>query len=263
MGLLVFADAERYGHCIRLSERWILTAHHVVDIPELAARFQAERFGFLTQAAAPGHSYALDPLAGFFCSDDGIQGPHGHGFDLDYAFIRLAELDRANDPSGKVALSASAVAPAIGSRAYVPQFNCVLRTDELASCDTAPPPSGGEVAFRCMQPLRVEHPCYDHELMPYCPRSNAQPGTFTVCDDPDFPYLYHLASTEPGCSGAPIFNAEWQLVGLHTHGWSCTKHYDPVQKVNNWGTRIACIARDAAKRGFDLSEIPCLLPLLK
>ena len=270
VGLLTSAGSNRYGHCVRLTERWILTAHHVLDIPELAARFRAERFGFLLPGDKPGLSYALDPDAGFFCSEDGIQGSGGDGFDLDYAFVRLAGPFPEKDPSLAHALTASAGSPSVGSRAYVPQFNTFPWTSDALSCnDTQPLPDPNSTVPGYLQPVRVESPCYSADAMPNCgdsetprgakPSPGREPGTFAACEDP---YLYHLAHTEEGCSGAPIFDADWQLVGVHTHGWRC-ENEDGNRKINNWGTRLSCIVKDAARRGFDFSEIPVLAPLVR
>jgi hypothetical protein len=221
IGLLRSKGGERRGACLRVSADWILTAHHIIDIAALADRFEVT-FGHVAPGA-PVYTYRLDAARGFHSSLDGIQGPEGDRFELDYAFVRLKGPYSADDPSVDPRFSVDHRSPIIGSRAYIPRFR-------------------GE------DPLRVEDP------------DPAQPaaGTFTAAKDA---YVFHRSATLPGVSGSPIFNQHWQLIGVHTHGVFPEARY-VEGRSSNWGTHIINIVLDADHKQFDLRRIPKLKALL-
>ena len=119
VGLLLPDVGIRFGCCLRVSNDWILTAHHVIDIPDLARRFTVK---FAYVARGQGFSYKLDPDSGFFTSDDGIQGAAGDGFDLDYAFIRIKGPFKERDLSIDNPLSADPT-PVKGAQALIAQYS--------------------------------------------------------------------------------------------------------------------------------------------
>ncbi|APV48559.1 hypothetical protein BWI17_01970 [Betaproteobacteria bacterium GR16-43] len=115
-GLIESIDGARFGGCVRVGFGWILTAHHVVDIPDMVTRFRAT-FGYVNNATK-GTAYSLSP-EDFFCSDDGIQGPNGLGFTRDYAFIRIANPQQ--DPSTIHMGTARVLPPQKGEELHIPQ----------------------------------------------------------------------------------------------------------------------------------------------
>jgi hypothetical protein len=245
VGNLILQGGMRVGTCVRVSPQWILTAHHVVDVPDLARNFTASHFGFISKGARMSRVYELD-ADHFFTSEDGIQGQTGDHFELDYALIRLKGRIDADDPALAAGLRITFEAPRIGSRGRIPQFDCVVPQPGDAVCLSDRKCVGDDPPeVTCPEPLRLEEP-----------RGDPQAGTFTVCDDPEHPHLFHKCSTDKGQSGCPIFDEKWNLVGLHTHGRK-SRFPDPIRRANNWGTRIECIVRDAHARGFrHLGEIP-------
>ncbi|MEO7741561.1 MAG: serine protease [Usitatibacter sp.] len=222
-GILELPGTSRFGACVRVSPEWILTAHHVVDIPDLAARFQA-RFGALGPSGEGAVQYGLE-ARDFFCSDDGIQGPHGDRFELDYAFVRVHGPVQAGDPSIPNLPKANGGVPRPGTLVRVP-----MRGDD------------GLLRFAVNRPTAA-YPTA---------------GRVVAFDDC---YLFHQRSTLEGASGAPIFDEAWVLMGIHTHGFFY-KDPDPLRRDNNWGVRITQIVADARKRGFAfLAEIASLRDL--
>lgn len=109
----------RPGCCIRIHERWILTAHHVIDVPDFARRATAS-FNRLAPDA-PAFAYRLDPDAGFFPSEDGIYGPSGKDFHLDYVFIALKGPFPPDDPSAQHVARLRVATPAAGTPARIAQ----------------------------------------------------------------------------------------------------------------------------------------------
>lgn len=220
-GLLISEMGSRYGGCVRVGERWLLTAHHVVDASELAFRFKAV-FGFFGRNSRK-FTYALDP-ADFFSSADGIQGAAGYEFDLDYAFIRLAGTAQAGDPSLERHPRSAPGDPARQTAARIPQHRS-----------------------RGAMQLATEHSIED-------------PNAGLIVDF-DADYLFHRSSTYPGTSGSPIFDTDWNLVALHTHGFRASSPDDRKTR-NNWGARITRIVADARSRQFAyLHEMPALAGL--
>lgn len=67
--------------------------------------------------------------------------------------------------------------------------------------------------------------------------------------------IRYTADTEPGSSGSPVFNNEWNLVALHHAGWS-----DPDGSATNEGIRIKAIvdfllAADQEENAQTLTEL--------
>src|SRR5262249_34029684 len=57
--------------------------------------------------------------------------------------------------------------------------------------------------------------------------------------------IHYRTDTEPGSSGAPVFNDRWQLVALHHAGWN-----EPEGRATNEGVRIAAIVARLEELGF-------------
>jgi trypsin-like peptidase len=218
-GLLLADGCRRFGGCIRVSEEWILTAHHVIDIADLARHFRA-RFAYLNPAPDGFFEYPLDPDRGFFTSEDGIQGPSGDKFELDYAFIRLRGPFDPEDPSFVHPPDINTAPPVKGTPARIPQHR-----------------NGG--ILQIARESSVEIPLV---------------GLVTAFDDK---YVFHRSSTTPGVSGSPIFDFAWKLIGVHTHGRRAAID-DALRRENGWGTRITAIVDDARRRGFNFPQMDWL-----
>jgi hypothetical protein len=217
---LIFSPARRrFGGCVRVGPQWILTAHHVLDIPDLAADFRC-RFGYVNPRQQDFVDYDLD-AGGFFASDDGIQGPSGWGFELDYLFVRLLGAPAENDPSVRHPPNPRYGTPEQGITVHIPQHRNkgVMQLPEAASV------------------------------------SDPSVGKLMTFDDR---HLHYLASTEPGCSGSPILDHEWRLIGVHTNG-DLPNCPNLLRQKHNRGTRIDSILENARRRGFDVDQVPYLL----
>jgi hypothetical protein len=65
----------------------------------------------------------------------------------------------------------------------------------------------------------VSDKCYvDASKRPPWRQPTAQSGEESIADDPD-PGFTHLCDTEPGASGAPVFDSDGKVVGLHHLGF--------------------------------------------
>ena len=61
--------------------------------------------------------------------------------------------------------------------------------------------------------------------------------------------IHYRTDTEPGSSGAPVFNNEWDLVALHHAGWS-----EHGGRATNEGIRVAAIVSHLAARSRKRAE---------
>lgn len=66
--------------------------------------------------------------------------------------------------------------------------------------------------------------------------------------------IRYTADTEPGSSGSPVLNNQWQLVALHHAGW-----IEDDGSASNEGIRIAAIVENLKNRGSDQSKQICSL----
>ncbi len=69
--------------------------------------------------------------------------------------------------------------------------------------------------------------------------------------------LYYVADTEPGSSGSPVYNSEWQMIALHHWGgpWiDGGNTFDPQKFEINEGIRISSIIGKLKSRRRDLSS---------
>lgn len=64
-------------------------------------------------------------------------------------------------------------------------------------------------------------------------------------------YFHYVTDTEPGSSGSPVFNDEWQVVGLHHAGVPDPK--DSTKWVANEGIRISSIMTYVAKQSENMN----------
>lgn len=208
-GRLLLDGTRRRGGCARVHERWILTAHHVVDIPDIARRFQV-RFNDFKGGAGPAYEYRLDPDGGYFASADGVLGASGRDFDLDYAFIALAGPYPEEDPSRQHAATLHGDPVAGGEAARIPQAHGV-------------PPSLA---------LPVERAAGTHA------------GRVAALEGAHF---FYATSTRPGTSGAPVIDEHGRLLGIHTTGRRAREAH-PLRRDYNSGTLLAAILADARSR---------------
>ncbi|WP_067650064.1 trypsin-like serine peptidase [Nocardia harenae] len=84
-------------------------------------------------------------------------------------------------------------------------------------------------------------------------------------------FLHYSSDTEPGSSGSPVFNDQWELVALHHSGVAATdsdghplrtdgKRWQPgdgedaVHWIANEGARVSALLRDLRGRAFDAAQ---------
>jgi endonuclease G len=69
--------------------------------------------------------------------------------------------------------------------------------------------------------------------------------------------LHYLADTEPGASGSPVFNDEWQVVALHHWGGphrEIAANGRPLRTDVNEGIRVSAIVDELARRSENMPE---------
>lgn len=70
--------------------------------------------------------------------------------------------------------------------------------------------------------------------------------------------LHYVADTEPGSSGSPVFNNQWQAIALHHWGGPWRQRRDhhglPVPRYVNEGIRISAIASELEDRRHELTN---------
>lgn len=84
-------------------------------------------------------------------------------------------------------------------------------------------------------------------------------------------FLHYTSDTEPGNSGSPVFNDQWEIVALHHSGvpkkddngrllrkdgkqWQPGDGEDTVDWVANEGVRVSVLLRDLGSRRFDPAQ---------
>jgi endonuclease G len=71
--------------------------------------------------------------------------------------------------------------------------------------------------------------------------------------------LHYVADTEPGSSGSPVFNNQWQAIALHHWGGPWIQRTDaagnPLSMDINEGIRISSIVKDARSRLQDMEPV--------
>ncbi|WP_040801603.1 trypsin-like serine peptidase [Nocardia higoensis] len=84
-------------------------------------------------------------------------------------------------------------------------------------------------------------------------------------------FLHYSSDTEPGNSGSPVFNDQWEIVALHHAGvpkkddtgrvlrkdgklWQPGDGDDAIDWIANEGTRVSVLLRDLASRKFDPAQ---------
>ena len=69
--------------------------------------------------------------------------------------------------------------------------------------------------------------------------------------------LHYIADTEPGSSGSPVFNNEWEVIALHHWGGPWRQQVDetgrPLDQEVNEGIRISAIVNDLRAKGATLT----------
>lgn len=81
--------------------------------------------------------------------------------------------------------------------------------------------------------------------------------------------LHYVADTEPGSSGSPVFNNEWQAIALHHWGGPWRQKVDdagrPLPRTVNEGIRISSILEDLRQKysGLDSARKAILRPVLE
>src|SRR5215207_430865 len=74
--------------------------------------------------------------------------------------------------------------------------------------------------------------------------------------------LHYLADTNPGSSGSPVFNDQWEVIALHHWGEPTeliTPDGKPVRKDVNEGVRISKILSDLTSKRNSIKEPQCVL----
>ncbi|MEV0432239.1 serine protease [Nocardia sp. NPDC050413] len=84
-------------------------------------------------------------------------------------------------------------------------------------------------------------------------------------------FLHYHSDTEPGNSGSPVFNDQWEIVALHHAGvpkkddkgrvlrkdgklWQRGDGDDAIEWIANEGTRVSVLLRDLGSRSFDPAQ---------
>ncbi|MGW6728486.1 trypsin-like serine peptidase [Nocardia sp. NPDC055029] len=84
-------------------------------------------------------------------------------------------------------------------------------------------------------------------------------------------FLHYTSDTEPGNSGSPVFNDQWEMVALHHAGvpkkddtgrmlrkdgkvWQSGDGDDAIHWVANEGVRVSVLLRDLGKQSFDPAQ---------
>jgi hypothetical protein len=219
-GRLSSDGGRRFGGCVRVHERWILTAHHVIDIPDLALRFKATFNNIAEDGSSVPFEYRLDPDQGFFPSADGIQGISGEKFDLDYLFVALAGPYPAADPSLANVARIDVRPPAVGDRAHILQSSQANKVLRFAEDHLSLYPEAG----------RVRHV--------------------------DADYAYYQVSTRKGTSGSPVFDEDWNLRALHRSSYRA-EFATQWAREYNFGSLMSRIVADVrvVHPGFPVDQV--------
>ncbi|MFD3704431.1 trypsin-like serine peptidase [Nocardia sp. NPDC058658] len=84
-------------------------------------------------------------------------------------------------------------------------------------------------------------------------------------------FLHYASDTEPGNSGSPVFNDQWEIVALHHAGvpkkddkgrvlrkdgklWQSGDGDDAIDWIANEGTRVSVLLHDLGSRQFDAAQ---------
>ncbi|MFE7722894.1 trypsin-like serine peptidase [Nocardia rhizosphaerihabitans] len=84
-------------------------------------------------------------------------------------------------------------------------------------------------------------------------------------------FLHYTSDTEPGNSGSPVFNDQWEMVALHHAGvpkkddngrmlrkdgkvWQSGDGDDAIHWIANEGVRVSVLLRDLGKQSFDPAQ---------
>lgn len=201
---IAFRDGRPHGTGFLISDRLLLTNHHVIKTAAAASSLVAEfdyEFDINGQSVAPTR-FGLDPDAFFLPQDVD---------DLDYTIVALGpriEGGRTLAEFGWIGLSASPHKHMLGEVANI-----------------------------------VQHP--DGRRKEIVVRENLLVARLKTV-------LHYLADTEPGSSGSPVFNNDWEVIALHHWGSPWRETTDafgrPLSLDVNEGIRISAIVHDVRKR---------------
>lgn len=211
-GCLFSVGDEATGNGVLVGNGWLLTAKHVLPVADIALNFRV-RLGYSSDAAL-GFDFELDPAVGYVASEDGLDGMDGLSYMLDYALVKIKPV--AGDGVTNLASFGSASVSNVELQHGVP----VLL-----------PQHRGKQPLTMTTSVSVE-----------------TPNAGNVEDVRDG-LLFHLQSTVPGSSGAPIMDAaSGEVVGVHTHTANPVSP-DPLYAMANWGATMKMIIDDLTGRG--------------
>lgn len=182
-----------WGTGFLVAPNLLLTNYHVLDSLE-TARFSRVEFDYEETFAGEMLSSALFDLAPdtFFVSSPAIGG-------LDYALVAVA--GRSRPESGRPQTNLAE----FGYNVLIPQEGKLLK-GELIHCIHHPEGQARQVTLR------------ENRLM-----ALLDPALEGV-------WMHYETDTEPGSSGAPLYNNQWQIVGIHHAG---------IEKRDNEGNILA------------------------
>jgi endonuclease G len=199
-----FRDGQGEGTGFLVSDRLLVTNHHVIGDEAAAAGFMAEfdyELGVDHKPRAVTR-FGLDPEA-FFVTDDQD--------DLDYTIVALSQ--RLAGPA------------------------------ELADLGCCPLSGAGDKHSLGECVNIVQHP--DARMKEIVVRENRLVARLPFT-------LHYLADTEPGSSGSPVFNDQWQVIALHHWGVPHREVALPdgtrLSKNANEGIRISAIVQELEAR---------------
>ena len=209
------------GTCVLIAPGWILTAHHVASSVSMAATLSVD-FDFTVDREINQQYRVVGDPRRYFSSEDGLLSCCGSRYDLDYALLpiepvngsrRLAPIQKfAGSPTDEESIFIVGHPDSRAKGVY-----CYQKDDEIP--EQFQPPENKLKVF----PRDVGNPFHDN-------------------------YLFHRAWVTGGMSGAPIFNADGALMGLHTHSLFSAAFDYSMRRDWNWGPRMSAIAADLFKR---------------
>jgi hypothetical protein len=128
-------------------------------------------------------------------------------------------------------------------------YALLLMEDNSISGDV-PFSNWGRLSIVSVQPLFekgsrlniIQHPRGEEKR--FAIRSNFYVGKISISEQPA--RIQYLTDTEPGASGSPIFNDNWQVIGMHHAAIRVpeTQYKGEVIKYNNQGVEITAILSD-------------------
>src|SRR5262249_27894027 len=91
-------------------------------------------------------------------------------------------------------------------------------------------------------------------------------GTGVISLSADAQFILHRVATDPGADGSPVFNADWDLIGLHQFGkeeslWRrIWQSLWAKSEVGNGAIAVAAIVDDLRRQNVNLLDLQNMQP---